>query len=268
MSNASQETTHPDWPVEDGEIKTLRLGQLALIDVPELKPSVCSEVSETILREWANSPTGVLARVTCPAKPDAESVRALAAAGRLVQRWPGTPIGVISASAPLRDQLARDPMSRYLKVGPTVPAVWSHMWVHGVASSLTMELIPVLRAAEDARSAATRACLDWGLAPMIPKVSPVIGRMVRRSVLEGAGDLHFTLSQHQSRVRIVVEDDAPRPPHDGDPHQARRRALAASASEDCASRGEFNVGTRHFSWAICEPRRQSRRQALDGDEHL
>ena len=257
MSNASQQMAHPDSSAVAGEIKTLRFGQFSLIDVPELKPSVCSAVGEAILREWALSPTGVLARITCPAADDA-SVQAVAGAGRLVQRWPGTPIGVIAESSSLRDQLARDPLGRFLTLAPTIPAVWPHMWVDGIASSLTMELVPALRASEDARSAATRACLDWGLAAMIPRVSPLIGRMVRRSVLEGAGDLHLSLSQHRSRVRIVVEDDAPRPPQEADPQQARRRALAPSAAaERLGSRGEFNVGPRHFAWAICEPRGQS-----------
>lgn len=254
MSNASQQMAHPDSSAVAGEIKTLRFGQFSLIDVPELKPSVCSAVGEAILREWALSPTGVMARISCPAEADAASVRAVAGAGDLVHRWPGTPIGVIAESSSLRDQLAHDPMGRYLRLGPTIPAVWPRMWVEGIASSLTMELIPALRASEDARSAATRACLDWGLAPMIPKVSPLIGRMVRRSVLEGAGDLHLSLSQHRTRIRIVVEDDAPRPPQDADPQKARRLALAPSAAEPCASRGEFNVGSRHFAWAVCEPR--------------
>jgi hypothetical protein len=78
--------------------------------------------------------------------------------------------------------------------------------------------------------------------------------MVRRSVVEGAGDLHLSLSQHRTRIRIIVEDDAPRPPQDADPQKARRLALAPSAAEPCASRGEFNVGSRHFAWAVCEPR--------------
>lgn len=255
MSNSSSYAVRPASTPGSDEIKTVRLGQFALIDVPRLTSHVSTEVSRAILREWALSPTGVMTRIACPAEGgDEHSAQAIARMGQLVEQWPGTPIGVVCASPWLRHRLEGDPAGQFLRMGPTIPDVWPHMWVEGMAASLTMELLPALRAAEDARSAATRACLDWGLAAMIPRVSPVIGRMVRRSVLEGAGDLHFSLSQHQSRVRIVVEDDVPRPSPDTRGTSPRQRPLAPSGLEHLATRGEFDVGTRHYSWAICEPR--------------
>lgn len=237
------------------QIKTFRLGEFALIDVPDLTASRCSQMRSTLSAEWALSPSGLMVRVTRLEGSDPATVGALAGFGSMVEHWPGTPMGIVAPSASVHDLVAQHPCGRFLATGQTIPAVLKKMWGSGVASTVAIELAPTLRSVDGARSTVTMACLDWGLAKLIPKVSPVVGQLVARSVLEGAGDLHLSLSQHRARVRVLVEDDVPRASHGARANGNGRRSAATTLGEDLGARGEFNAGGRHFSWAVVEAHR-------------
>lgn len=236
-------------------IQAFRLGEFALIDVPDLAASRCSEMRSTLSAEWALSPSGLMVRVARLEGSDPATVGALAGFGSMVEHWPGTPMGIVAPSAAVHDLVAQHPSGRFLVTGQTIPAVLKQMWGAGVASTVTIELAPILRSVDGARSTVTMACLDWGLAKLIPKVSPVVGQLIARSVLEGAGDLHLSLSQHRARVRVLVEDDIPRASHGAWANGAGRGSRPTTLGEDLGARGEFDAGGRHFAWVVVEAQR-------------
>ena len=79
---------------------------------------------------------------------------------------------------------------------------------------------------------------------------------------QGAGDLHLSISQHRARIRVLVEDDVRRPPYAAETSGARRRAFATASGEVSGPRGEFNVGERHFAWAVLDAQRHASSRTL------
>lgn len=246
-----------------GEIRTFRLGDVGLIDVAGA-PARDGELERALLWEWAASPSGVLIRINADGPVDEGTVRTVTSAGDLVHAWPGTPIGVITASPDLRERVATDPRGNHLATGTTMAMVWEGMWSRGLAVNITIELPPSARAPRTARDTAARACLDWSLNTLAGPAALVTGDLVTRSVIHGARDIHFTVSRHHSLVRVLIRDDA----HSTSMHEPRSiddvfgvQFPTPAMSELTDSLGEFALDGHHVRWAVMRNPPSTRRSA-------
>jgi hypothetical protein len=235
------------------EIRTFRLADYGLIDVCGAAPRD-HEVQRALLWEWSTSPAGVLVRVNTERPPGERTVRAItAAAAELVQQWPGTPIGFISDSQELRELVAQDPQGHHLVIATTLSEVWDGMWSRGGKANLTIELPPSVQAPRTARDVVVRACADWDLDTLATPAALLTGDLVARSVIQGAQDIRFTVSRHNSRIRVLARDDVPSTAADA------ARSLDAvfglpfappALSEPADSFGEFALDGHHVRWGV------------------
>lgn len=246
--------TRPDVAAQGAtrEIRPFRLADYGLIDVggaPRYQ-----EVQRALLWEWSASPAGVIIWVNADEPPDDSTVRAVTSdAARLVRTWPGTPIGLICGSRELREHVAQDPQGRHLVIGMTLTEIWDGMWSRGGKANITIELPPTMQAPVSARDLAIRACSDWNLTALAEPAGLLACDLVARSVTQGAQDIHFTVSRHHSRIRILTRDDIPSTAaeepntiHDVFRPQFTTRALSGLAE----TAGEFALAGHHVRWAV------------------
>lgn len=233
------------------QIQTFRLGDYGLIDVAGAPP--CHRaLQRALLSEWSTSSAGVIIQIHTDPPLDDQTVLALTTdAAALVQAWPGTPIGVISPSRELRDLVTQHPQGHHLATGTSLTDIWGGLWSLGGKWTFTIELPPTVRAPGTARDIAVRACADWGLDPLADSAAQLTGDLVGRSVIEGAHDIHFTVSRHQSRILArddvpCTVDDEPRTIDDVFGLSLATPTLAGLAD----SLGEFALDGHHVRWAV------------------
>ena len=254
----TQETRVHAYPEDAGQgagsqIQTFRLGDYGLIDVTGAPP--CHLVlRRALLSEWSSSPAGVIIRLDTDRPADDRTVLALAAdAAALVQAWPGTPIGFVSPGRQVHNMVASHPHGHHLAVATTLVEIWDGLWSRGGKWTFTIELPPASQAPRTARDIVARACADWDLDPLAAEAALLTGDLVTMSVIQGAHDIHFTVSRYQSRIRVLARDDVPSTADDelttiddvfGIP--LATPALAGLAD----SLGEFALDGHHVRWAV------------------
>jgi hypothetical protein len=206
------------------------------------------------LWEWSTSPAGVIIWVNTDESPDERTVRTIAAdAAALVQQWPGTPIGLISDRPDVRELLSQDPQADHLVIATTLTEIWDGMWSRGGKANITVELPPTVNAPRTARDVVVQACADWDLDTLAAPAALLTGDLVARSVDQGAQDIRFTVSRHESRVRVMACDDVPSPAaHESRPlHEVFGRPPAIPALSGLAdSIGELALDGHHVRWAV------------------
>jgi hypothetical protein len=249
------EPTTPEARHQDSgsEIRTFRLGDYGLIDVGGSPPS-CEDVRRALLGEWSTSPAGVIIRLDTDEPPDDGTVGAIAAdASALVERWAGTPIGLLSERWDLRASAAGAPRRGSVVIGASLTEIWGGLWSRGGKTNFTVELPPTEQAPRTARDIVVRACVDWELEALSDRTALLTGDLVARSVVQGAHDIHFTVSRHQDRIRVLARDDVPSRPAD-EPRtidDVFGMELATPALSGLAdSLGEFAFDGHHVRWAV------------------
>lgn len=233
--------------------RSFRIGDYGLIHVGGGPPRHDS-LRRALLWEWAASPAGVILRLDTTRPPDDETVRGLVTdCSRLIRAWPGTPIALISRDEQVRDLVVATPGSQLLATAETLPEVWGALWSSGVRATLSVELTPTVQAPATARDIVARACAQWDLEPLAAPAASLTGDLVARSVVQGAQDIHFTVSRHQTRIRVLARDDVPSTAADEPttiedvfavPH------AAPSLTGLAGSLGEFALDGHHIRWAV------------------
>jgi hypothetical protein len=71
---------------------------------------------------------------------------------------------------------------------------------------------PLVRAVVEARSLSERTMREWALTGLEEPVTAIIAELVANAVLHAGTDLTLRLSCANSRIRIEVDDQDPRPP--------------------------------------------------------
>lgn len=242
--------------IASSAIRPFRLGDYGLLDL--YGPLGVRTVQRALLAEWSRSPAGVILRVDPDAPLEDETVGMIAAAAAaLVRTWPGTPMGLISESSRVRDLLAQQPHGDDLVIASTLPEVWDGLWARGGKADIALELPPTAQALTTARDVVVRACLDWHLAVLAAPAALLTGDLVARSLTQGAQDIHFTVSRHGSRVRVLARDDVPSTPEDElrTIRDVSERLLPTRAPVGLdGSRGEFALDGHHVRWAVTDAR--------------
>jgi hypothetical protein len=250
LVQALPQTTAP--LLASSEIRIYRLGDYGLIDLVGAPPDSL-QLRRALLWEWSVSAAGVIVRVNDHAPPDDRTVRAIVAdAATLVRAWPGTPIGLITDRPDVCDLVARDPRGRHLVLGADLGELWHGMWSRGGKANITVELPSTRQAPHTARGIVTRACLDWHLNALVGPATVLVSGLVARSVIQGAEDIHLTVSRYNSRVRILARDDVPaatdQPTTVDDVFDTQFAAAGSAAS--IGSFREFAVDRHHVRWAV------------------
>jgi hypothetical protein len=235
-------------------IRPFRLGDYGLLELSA--PLSVRAVQRALLWEWSTSPAGVIMRVSRREPLEDEALGAITAvAAALVRMWPGTPIGLISDSPGVRDLARRHPDGHHLVIATTLTEVWDGLWSRGGKGNVMVELPPTGAAPGTARDVVARACRDWHLDALAAPASLLTGDLVTRSVLEGAQEIHFTVSRHGSRVRLLARDDVPSTAADelrttGAAFDLQPQTLGSSGLAYAG--GELAFEGHHVRWAVAD----------------
>ena len=253
------EPTTPEARHQDSgsEIRTFRLGDYGLIDVGGAPPR-CQDVRRALLGEWSTSPAGVIIRLDTDQRPSDVMVGAIVAdASALVGQWAGTPIGLLSERWDLRESAATVAARGEVVVGASLTEIWGGLWSRGGKSNVTIELPPSVQAPRTARDIVLRACTDWELDGVAARAASLTGHLVARSLIQGAHDIHFTVSRYQDRIRLLARDDVPSAA--GDDHLTIDDVLGVQLAPPALgqladSLGEFALDGHHVRWAVTRER--------------
>ena len=200
----------PEGPAaRASEIRVYRLGDYGLVDLVGAPPD-CQLLRRALLWEWSTSAAGVIVRINGDPSPDDLTVQAIALdAAALVRTWPGTPVGFVIERSAVRNLVAQGPGASHVVLGADLGEIWHGMWSRGARSDITVALRSTKQAPSLARSIVARACLDWHLNTLVGPAARLTGGLVARSVIQGAEDIHLTVSRYQSRVRVLTPHDVP-----------------------------------------------------------
>jgi hypothetical protein len=259
-------------PRPSGEIRVYRLGDYGLIDVAGAPPD--GQLQRALLSEWAMSAAGVIVRLNGHLSLDDRIVRSIVAdAAALVRTWPGTPVGLIIERCAVRDLVARDPRCSHLILGADLGQIWHGMWSQGGKSNITLELPSTVHAPRTARGVVVRACLDWHLPTLVGPAARLTGGLVGRSITQGADKIYLTVSQHESRVRVLVRDDVPAASADQQTTIDDVFGVQFAASDPAGFAGsfrEFALDGKHVRWAVTRDRQSAWTldANLDASRHL
>jgi hypothetical protein len=244
----------PEGPAaRASELRVYRLGDYGLIDLVGAPPDG-QQLRRALLWEWSTSAAGVIVRINSDTSPDDMTVQAIAIdAAALVRTWPGTPVGFVIERSGTRSLVAKGPGASHVVLGADLGEIWHGMWSRGARSDITVALRSTRQAPILARSIVTRACLDWHLNTLVGPAARLTGGLVARSVIQGAEDIHLTVSRYQSRVRVLTRHDVPAAAKNG--AQTINEVFDAQfdPSDAAGSRalfGEFALEGHQVRWAV------------------
>lgn len=263
---------HSLEPRADSKIRIYRLGDYGLVDLVG-RPSDRQQLRRVLMREWATSAAGVILRINDHPSTDDETVRAvLADAAALVRTWAGTPVGLIIERSDLRELVARDQLCSHLILGGDLGDIWHGMWTQGGNANISVELPPTVHAPRVARSVVARACLDWHLNRLVGPATLLTSGLVARSVVQGAADIHLTVSRYQSWVRVLTWDSVPGMANDQstpvDLVFDVQPAAADPIGPSAAWFTELILDGHHLRWTVARDRQSAWDRNEDTDDAL
>jgi hypothetical protein len=150
------------------QVRTHAVGQVVVLEVAGPLTDVIEELDRAIQLALADGPRGVvcdLSGVLEGAEPD--TLEVLAAAGRHVRNWPGTPVAVASPDPQVRTALCAAPCGGHLIVTTSVLSAVSEVRRAPAPTVQWLRLAPHPTAPRASRNFVTRSLLDWGLGRVI-----------------------------------------------------------------------------------------------------
>jgi anti-anti-sigma regulatory factor len=218
------------WTVRENDARTtvaLR-GELALAGAVD--------VYTLLLKCLAEQPAVLLIDLSEITVSDGSALSVFTAVVDQAFLWPGTPVLLCAATAPVTTLLADGeygPFSLYesladglLTVGPGPPI-------------LIGELAPEPGAPRHARSLATEACTRWGLAELSGPASLVASELVTNAVEHAGTPMTLRLTRRERCVHVAVRDGSPAEPR-------LRRPLVTEAG----GRGLLLVSSVATHWGV------------------
>jgi hypothetical protein len=200
------------------QVRTYAVGHVVVLEVAGRLSNVVEELDRAIQLALADGPRGVvcdLSGMLDGAEPGA--LEMLAAAGRHVRDWSGTPVAVANPDPQVRNALCAGPLGGHLIVTPTVlTAVYTVLTIPAPTVQW-LRLAPHPTAPRASRNFVTRTLLDWGLGRVISSACLVVSELVTNSTMYAGTDLDLSMAWNLGALRLTVRDNSRCLPHQQHP---------------------------------------------------
>jgi hypothetical protein len=219
---------------------------------------VIEDLDRAIQVALAEGPRGVvcdLSAVIEDAEPGA--LEMLAAAGRHVRDWPGTPVAVACPNPQVRHTLSVHPLGSHLFVTDSMFTAVSAVLATPTLVVEHLRLAAHPTAPRAAREFVTRTLRDWQLDRISPFASLVVSELVASSSIGAGTDIDLTLTWNLGALRLTVGDHGPalpdQRPSSLDLHGRGLTAVVAGRSRTFGVLPAADGGK--VIWAVLEARR-------------
>ncbi len=205
-------------PRDPWQIKTHITRQVVVVEVAGALGNVGTNLDRAIQMGLAEVPRGVacdLSAVSDGPLPDA--VELLATAGRHIREWPAIPVAVACPDPRVREALNLHPLGGQLIVTHSILSALTEVLATPALAVERLRLAPHPTAPRASRDFVTRTLMDWRLGGVIESASLVISELVTNSTMYAGSDIVLSIAWDQGALRLTVQDNSPRPPHQRHP---------------------------------------------------
>jgi hypothetical protein len=199
-----------DPPVE---VRTHVIREVVVLEVAGRLSDVIEDLDRAIQLALAEGPRGVvcdLSAVLEGAEPGA--VKVLAATGRHVRDWSGTPVAVACPDPRVRAALPAHPLGGHLIVTESVFEAVSAVLATPTLAVEWLRLAPHPTAKRAAREFVTRTLMDWELDPLILSADLVVSELMTNSTVHAGTDIDVSVAWNLETLRLTVRNNRPNLP--------------------------------------------------------
>lgn len=232
-------------------------GDVCLIEADGLlDSSTYLTLRDTIVKAALNEPRAVLVDVNKLDVPAPSAWAVFTSARWLVGTWPAVPIHLISGSVGQVATMARNGVTRYVRVHPTIEAALGALGDRQRARlRATTELPASLASLRMARQFVATRLAEWKFEELVPVTTVAVNVFVE-NVLQHTGDGPvLQLETDGTAVAVAVRDSSPTPPaRREDPYRGGKQVsgLAVVASLSRAW-GSSPTPSGKAVWAVVGP---------------
>lgn len=185
---------------------------------------------------------------------DEQASALVATSARQVRDWPAVKVAMVCRAPGLRDHLRRQPLSEHLLIRATRRQAVLEMTRHEPAAIAYTHVVASATASRRCREFVRAACLDWGLAEVVPAACLVASELATNVVLHARTDLDLTVSQYGGLLRIAVRDGSHDQPLQSPPDSRRMhgRGLALVAASSRAWGALPTTDGGKVVWAVLD----------------
>ena len=195
------------------KVRTHAIRQVVVLEVAGRLADVVEELDLAIQLALADGPRGVVCDLSVVFEgAEADAVELLAAAGRHVRDWPGTPVAVACPDPKVREALRAHPLGGQLIVTASILPAVSAVLATPVLAVEWLRLAPHPTAPRASRNFVARALPHWGLDLLVHSASLVVSELVTTSTIQAGTDMTLSLTWNPGALRVTVRDESPDPP--------------------------------------------------------
>ena len=195
------------------KVRTHAIRQVVVLEVAGRLADVVEELDLAIQLALADGPRGVVCDLSVVFEgAEADAVELLAAAGRHVRDWPGTPVAVACPDPKVREALRAHPLGGQLIVTASILPAVSAVLATPVLAVEWLRLAPHPTAPRASRNFVARVLPHWGLDLLVHSASLVVSELVTTSTIQAGTDMTLSLTWNPGALRVTVRDESPDPP--------------------------------------------------------
>lgn len=214
------------------------------------------QLRDTIVKAALDEPRAVLVDVNKLDVPASSAWAVFTSARWLVDTWPAVPIHLVCGHAGRRNVIARNGITRYVRVHPTVEMAMDALTdTKRARLRARMELPASLASLRAARDFVSQRLTEWSFERLIPVATVVVNVFVENVLQHTAGGLVLVLETDGKTVSVSVQDGSSTPAarHE-DPHRGGERVSGlAIVAAVCRAWGGAPTPSGKTIWAVIGP---------------
>jgi hypothetical protein len=177
-----------------------------------LDSSTYLQLRDAIVKAALDEPRAVLVDVNELDVPASSAWAVFTSARWLVDTWPAVPIHLVCGHYHRRHVIARNGVTRYVRVHPTVEAALAALTdTERVRWRAKMELPAALASLRASRQFVKQRLTEWSFDPLIPVATVVANVFVENVLQHTAGGAILRLETDGTTVTVSVQDESSTP---------------------------------------------------------
>lgn len=177
-----------------------------------LDSSTYLQLRDTIVKAALNGPRAVLIDVNHLEVPAPSAWAVFTSARWLVDTWPAVPIHLVCGHVGTRKMVARNGITRYVLIHPTVETALDALTdTQHVVSRASTELPATMASLRAARLFVAQRLAEWSLTEQIPVATVVVNVFVENVLQHTAGGLVLVLESNGTTITVSVQDASCKP---------------------------------------------------------
>jgi len=183
-----------------------------VLEVAGRLSDVVQDLDRAIQLVLADGPRAVvcdLSAVRGGVSPD--TVEVLAAAGRHVRHWPGTPVCVACPDTRVRQVLNAHPLGEHLTAAETLSSAIDAVLATPTLAAKRLRIANHPPAQHAVLDFISRTLREWEVSRVIPVANLVVSELVASAVVNTGSDMDLSIAWHVGALRLSVRDVIARP---------------------------------------------------------